>query len=328
LRCRKALDTWCDPYGRFPGVVEDPNYYCPPFAKNNPYLGWECRSADPKDYPDEGRFLQYRSLVEVSQLLVLIVLNFKLERSHPCKVPYRQRAASVVIEPGPSKVQATPFEKLVTPRRRPATPEKPETTISVPRAGSTLSTTPRKRSMLKKRSDREINKGDRGKQKKIHVEAVADMPLDLLPTSLSGSGASPPSAGRGNAEPPHDASSSFSSSPRGTGNGSVSGSGLFGASRKALGFMFEGIPEAEETGLEDTLASTLQRRASMAADLFRGQSQNRLGKVNSAAWFADKSGKDAGFQGEASPEGSSSPGVREMEAELHRLVGSFVKKYS
>jgi hypothetical protein len=76
---RNALARWFDVAGCFPAVVPDPAFYCPPFLASNPYLGKEEVPAADAESPflfhgADGR------VVDVQQLLVLLLLNFKQER--------------------------------------------------------------------------------------------------------------------------------------------------------------------------------------------------------------------------------------------------------
>lgn len=95
-RVRAALHTWCDPLGRFPAVVADPNFYCPPFRPTNPYVGrppWDTsdRSASSASHVRkqllalEGRFQLFSAhqVVPMAQLLTVLLLSWKEERLCP-----------------------------------------------------------------------------------------------------------------------------------------------------------------------------------------------------------------------------------------------------
>ncbi len=80
-RCRDAYPKWCDEEIRFPAVVPDPNFYCPPFHPRSPYVGSNCHSAfltvnEAKFYP-----LAETSVVPMSQILLLLLQNAKAERA-------------------------------------------------------------------------------------------------------------------------------------------------------------------------------------------------------------------------------------------------------
>jgi hypothetical protein len=79
-RCRDAYPKWCDDELRFPAVVPDPNFYCPPFHPRSPYLGANCHSAlltvhEAKFFP-----VPESSVVPMAQVLLLLLLNAKAER--------------------------------------------------------------------------------------------------------------------------------------------------------------------------------------------------------------------------------------------------------
>ena len=78
-RCRDALAKWCDDDFRFPAVVPDPNFYCPPFHPRSPYLG---SSGATNLTLNEARFYAVRetSVVPLAQLLLLLLQNSKAER--------------------------------------------------------------------------------------------------------------------------------------------------------------------------------------------------------------------------------------------------------
>ena len=81
-RIQSALTSWCDSAFRFPSISTDLNFYAPPFQFSNPYVGKDAPMRE--EYP-EDRFVAADSglVVEASQVLLLLLLNFKQERICP-----------------------------------------------------------------------------------------------------------------------------------------------------------------------------------------------------------------------------------------------------
>jgi hypothetical protein len=111
-RCRVALGQFCDSHFRFPGIVRDPQFYCPPFRSTNPYVG-----SIPHDVHAPQTSLIYEGsffsaprghVVHCAQLLILLLLNFKEERLHPTA---GLRSTTPV---------RTPLRVLSTPKRKAA----------------------------------------------------------------------------------------------------------------------------------------------------------------------------------------------------------------
>ncbi|CUF85258.1 Hypothetical protein, putative [Bodo saltans] len=145
-RVRAALHTWCDPLGRFPGVVPDPNFYCPPFRPTNPYVGrppWEHPSTQVNIHNVkkhllalEGRFQLFSSnqVVPMAQLLLVLLLSWKEERLHPSPhevrsdprssaTPHRsQSSATSARTKSPPPSSRTPASASRTARTRTRTP--------------------------------------------------------------------------------------------------------------------------------------------------------------------------------------------------------------
>lgn len=140
-RCRAALPQWCNPKGCFPGIVTDPNFYCPPFRSTNPYvgkIGRYCRAApirtnendsaesiiaSSRDLRDaanetipfqtaalafEGRFVQFppENIVHAAQLLMLMLLCSKQERLDPSEAQQRRVAAVSPVRTTPVRREA------------------------------------------------------------------------------------------------------------------------------------------------------------------------------------------------------------------------------
>jgi hypothetical protein len=120
---RRAMTTWLNPQGAFPDVVGDPNFYVPPFQVNNPYIG-RPTGAVPHDVEQNFAFHgDSGALVDVSQVLVLLLLNFKQERT-----------ATLAQSPGtPRRPRATSAQSssILSPtlasmgKRQPTTPRRP-----------------------------------------------------------------------------------------------------------------------------------------------------------------------------------------------------------
>ena len=277
-RCRHALNTFCDSLGRFPALVDDPNFYTPPFTKNNPYLGTE-PFLGPQKTPDESRWSKMDTIVEVTQLYWLLLVNQKQERMTPLKARPRPRSTSPVT--GGKQRSRTPlrgkqaWEQLATPKR------KREVYTPPP-----LKTPPKIASKIPKYRP----KGPLREISPPNQQVVADMPLDLM---APGSPASP-SLG------PETPRSSIAS-PKST------ALNMSGAAR-AMSMPLEdfdvdfGTP-VEENDFEES--SPADRRKSLSR------------------WM----GSAKSLSPQRRDEDQEQEDTSELEAKLHRMVGSFINKY-